>query len=100
MAARRVTGGRARCIAAVGAALAAVACTANPPATAADKDDAALAGGDTGVSVTDDGAATCQTNGLPTDTYAANLQKTGKPASGDPSDAGAFLTFILQSNGD
>jgi hypothetical protein len=97
---RRITGGRACCVAAVGAALAAVACTANPPSVAADKDDAATSSDDAGVTVTDDGAATCQHGTYTVDTFAPNLQKTGYPASGDPSDAGASgaLTFILESN--
>jgi hypothetical protein len=87
-------------VAAIGAALAATACTANPAGAVADKDDAALAGDDSAAAVADDGAASCQTGGLPTDTYAVNLQKVGKPASGDPSDAGASgpLTFILEGN--
>jgi hypothetical protein len=96
---QRVSRGRALGVAVVGWALVAVACTANPPAAAADKDDAETASGEAGVAASDD-AGGCQTGGLHTDTYAPDLQKTGGLASGNAEDAGGAgpLTFILESN--
>jgi hypothetical protein len=51
----------------------------------------------------DDAAASssCQTGGLPTDTYTPNLKKIGRPASGDSQgDAGSSgaFTFVLESD--
>jgi len=69
------------------ASLGAVACTASTAATGAPD-------------ASDDGSSTCQTGGLHTDTYAPDLQKVGKPASGSPDAAAASgaLTFILESD--
>jgi hypothetical protein len=84
MTGRRVTV-RVLCVAAVFGPLAAVACTASTGTNPADAGVGAAA------------AASCQTSGYATDTYAPNIQKVGKPASGDVSDAGA-LTFILEDD--
>jgi hypothetical protein len=47
----------------------------------------------------DDGASSCQTGSYASDTYAPNLTKVGKPASGAPDDGGsASLTFVLTGN--
>lgn len=92
MAERKFNGGAAL-LAVVWASLGAVACTASSGERPAGGNDAVTAG-DAGA----DDAGTCQTGGLPTDTYAPNLQKVGKPASGNPAgDAGSF-TFILESD--
>jgi hypothetical protein len=79
----------------------------SPAAGNSDADGSTVAPADAVTSSTDaagddaDASASCQTGGLPTDTYAPNLKKIGRPASGDSQgDAGSSgaLTFVLESN--
>lgn len=112
---RRRIGGAVLVVAASLASLAGVACTASTSAKVAGNDSNTGGSPDGSVSSDDsigstesqdasdegaDAGSSCQTGGLPTDTYVAGLQKIGKVASGDPSDAGSFagLTFTLESN--
>jgi|SRR5580658_6682861 hypothetical protein len=95
MAERRVKLGTSFFVAAISASLGAAACTAS---TGAAPDGGG--GDDSGNSTGDDGASTCQSGNYPVDPWAPPVTKVGKPASGDPGDAGASgtLTFALESN--
>jgi hypothetical protein len=111
---RTITGWLAAGLAAGGACLGTAGCSSGSSASAAPGgNEAAVATGDAAVAATVDGsvdddssapssddASSCQTGGLPTDTYAANLMKVGQPASGGAAgDAGSSgLTFILMGN--
>lgn len=73
--------------------------TGDMPASGGDTADAA------GAAVEDDAAeeaaASCQTGGLPTESYTPGIMMPGKPASGDPpaeGGASGALTFILKGN--
>jgi hypothetical protein len=114
---RTVTGWLSTALAAAGACLGAAGCSSSSSASASPGgNEAAAATNDAAVAITvdasvdDDAAASsddasaassCQTGGLPTDTYAANLMKVGRPASGgaagDASSSGG-LTFVLTGN--
>jgi len=109
---KRRIGGAVLVLAASLASLAGVACTASTAAT--DSGNGTGGNPDSSVSPDDsvgptqgqdasdpnaDAGSSCQTGGLATDTYVAGLQKVGKPASGDSTDAGfAALTFTLEGN--
>jgi hypothetical protein len=114
---RTITGWLAAGLAAAGACLGTAGCSSSSGASASPGgNEAAVAANDAAVAATadasvgddaaaasgDDAAASsCQTGGLPTDTYAANLMKVGQPASGGAAgDAGSSggLTFILMGN--
>lgn len=116
---RTIAGWLAAGLAAAGMCLGTAGCSSGSGANSSPGGtDASVAASDAAVAVTVDGstdvdgaaaasgddaaaASNCQTGGLPTDTYAANLMKVGQPASGSAAgDAGSSggLTFILMGN--
>jgi hypothetical protein len=94
-----------------GASLVAAGCSSSSNEKASPGgSETALGTSDASVATSDDAAAdedgaeassSCQTGGLPTDTYAPSLMKVGRPASGateaDSGSSGA-LTFVLEGN--
>ncbi len=110
---RTLTCSTAAAVAAACVWLGAAGCSAasadakSPAQSSSDADGSTVAPADAVTASADaadddaDAGSSCQTGGLPTDTYAPNLKKIGRPASGDPQgDAGSSgaLTFVLESD--
>lgn len=105
---RTVTGWLAVGLAAA-ACVGTAGCSSSSSASASPGgNEAAVAANDAAVAATDDASvdeddadtgSSCQTGGLPTDTYGPNLMKVGRPASGATEDSGSpGLTFVLMGN--